>query len=94
MFSFFKVKLFGTSTIVARFIGDDSCGFEHGHTYHLRNYTEPRHRIIWAKDMKSHACCPYSSINALAKNWEIPVRDWSIPEDLKEVYAHESDNLL
>ena len=57
----------------ARFIGKSSCGFLNGSVYELNlAFGEKR---IWAFDTDSKACCPYASLQALAANWQIPVKD-------------------
>lgn len=56
--------------IIARFIGNTSCGFVTGKVYELEIYTDSK--WVWVKDRKGPAQCPYSSIRLLAQNWEIP----------------------
>ena len=66
--------------IYGKFIGKDSCGFKRDKTYKLRSVIRPHHTKllfgkkkywIWLYDVNSNAKCPYESIEAINKNWEI-----------------------
>lgn len=69
----FSRSLLAKSQVTARFIGTNSCGFINGFVYTLNIVTDNRNQYVWVVDRKLGLSCPYSSINALAKNWEIPV---------------------
>lgn len=64
--------------IQAKFKGSSSCGFQHGLTYNLISRNETRSFLfckpktyIWIFDMNSNAKCPYSSLEAFLRNWEV-----------------------
>lgn len=71
------------STVIARFIGRDSCGFIHGRIYHLKIFTNGYDEYLWVKSKYGKGLCPYSSIKTLAKNWEIPVRSVGLCTPMK-----------
>lgn len=56
-----------------RFIGaDGSLGLKHGQTYDIKLNTFGKYVIATIKTgWISDTICPYSSMQALAKNWEI-----------------------
>lgn len=60
--------------ILGRFIGETSCGFVKGAVYDLVISTDTKNYFVWVKDKNGSGVCPYSSIRALAENWEIPCR--------------------
>lgn len=64
--------MFQRNRIKARFIGSTSCGFISGFTYEIKIYTDKKDKYVWVKDLHGYGICPYSSIDTLAKNWEIP----------------------
>lgn len=65
-----------------RFVGETSMGFTHGQIYDLKSSIEPIHFTTeWSKpeetkicivlrDKYSKAWCPYSSLEAVLRNWE------------------------
>lgn len=69
----FSQALLSKSQVTARFIGTDSCGFINGFVYNLNIVTDNSNQYVWVIDRRLGISCPYSSIGALAKNWEIPV---------------------
>lgn len=58
---------------MGRFIGKTSCGFQTGTIYRLHIYTKDGK--VWAEGTFSGNRCPYDTMSALIKNWEIPVKD-------------------
>lgn len=59
------------NVLVGKFIGkDNSLGFKHGNTYHLKE-TIKSGLIILEDNYNSSLRCPYSSIGAVIKNWEL-----------------------
>lgn len=67
----------------ARFVGRDSMRFKHGKTYNVQtkmNILQRRNPLtgeidyvncICLYDKESPAWCPYESVEAMCKNWEI-----------------------
>lgn len=63
-----------------RFVGETSMGFVHGQIYDIKSNIEPigiregsrtkMQNCIVLKDKFSAAWCPYSSLEAVMKNWE------------------------
>lgn len=66
--------------MVGRFTGETSMGFIHGKIYELKSSIEPiafkdgfktdMKTCIVLRDKHSHAWCPYSSLEAILRNWE------------------------
>lgn len=60
--------------MIARFIGQDgSLGFRTGKKYVITLDQGGQHNWIWVKEMFGRSC-PYESIDALERNWELPLK--------------------
>ena len=67
--------------MIAKFIGKTSMGFIHGRTYTIKSDIKPiwiggkqfgRHMpCICIYDINSREWCPYDSLEAFLRNWEI-----------------------
>jgi hypothetical protein len=55
-----------------KFIGKSSCGFITGRSYRI--HLTWAHGYYWINSLDGPGRCPYSSAEALAKNWEIPAK--------------------
>lgn len=59
----------------ARFQGETSCGFKRGKLYLVTVGNGSgcvQDKYIWIVDAMTGRRCPYSSLDKLAENWEIP----------------------
>lgn len=60
-----------------KFIGESSMGFYNGFIYNIRsdirkiNISGNNIMCICIYDTNSHAWCPYQSLEALLKNWDV-----------------------
>lgn len=67
--------------MIGKFIGNNTMGFKHGHTYNIKSKIQIIRKVsypfckdmmcICIYDVNSKAWCPYQSLEALFKNWEI-----------------------
>lgn len=62
-------------TVKGKFIGQTSCGFTSGIVYELTLFTDEK--WLWVVNKQGRGACPYTSLEALARNWEIPVKKLS-----------------
>lgn len=53
----------------ARFVGKNSCGFIHGHSYCIYSKIGDD-RLIWIYDKNSRSQCPYQSLESFLANWK------------------------
>lgn len=58
--------------VVGKFIGETSCGFVSGNAYHIKIFQDGPY--ISVRNRHGTGYCPYSSIQTLASNWEIPLK--------------------
>lgn len=63
--------------MIGKYIGNNSMGFKHGKVYTIKSKIEliiKRNKMlpcICIYDVNSKAWCPYQSLEALFRNWEI-----------------------
>ena len=58
--------------IYGKFIGKTSRGFVTGRMYLIRLSWDGLY--IWIHRVDGPGCCPYTSVKAVAANWEIPAK--------------------